>query len=35
MDHALEERFQKLKLHLEKDFGDGIFDGTSSRREQY
>jgi hypothetical protein len=24
MDHALEERFQKLKLHLEKDFGDGM-----------
>ena len=24
MDHALEERFIKLKSHLEKDFGGGI-----------
>lgn len=24
MDHALEERFQKLKSHLEKSFGEGM-----------
>lgn len=24
MDHALEERFQKLKTHLEKTFGEGM-----------